>query len=203
MTLERTYTALLAQAPPKKRTILDTSLRQRKSAVVFQHARIGGFLLIAPSGAGKSIFMGKHIAMSDAQNHIPQIIIDVGGQCIANFLHAALFLSEHEQRELLSRVVYCDMAGEAGFVTSWPMLYPRTPEERLYTTASRLPELLGQLDENFSNATIQGLTRTIPIAVTVGKLLTALHLPITEVFSLLRHPEACVKYNIKMYMVIK
>ena len=188
MSLERRYNQLLQQAPPRKPNILERDHRYRP-AVVLQHARIGGFLIIAPSGAGKSIFMGKHIALSDCQNHIPQIIIDVGGQCIENFLHACLFLSEPEQKELLSRIVYCDMAGEEGFVTSWPLLHSWSPEERLVVTASRLPELLGLLDENFSNATIQGLTRTIPIAVTTGKILTALQLPITEVFSLLRQPE--------------
>jgi len=85
--------------------------------------------------------------------------------------------------------VYCDMAGSEGFVTSWPLFSPRHKDERLYVTATRLPELLGQLDVNFANATIQGLSRAIPIATMTGKLLAALGLPIPAVFDLLRHPE--------------
>jgi hypothetical protein len=144
MTVEQRWKALMSQPlRPRKPNILETGPRRQRTVQVLETSRIGGLLIIAPSGWGKSIFLGKSVALSDCQHALPQIIIDVGGQTIQNFLHSLLFLSEEEQLELLSRIRYFDMAGTDGYISSWPMLYPRHPQERLFVTASRLPELLG------------------------------------------------------------
>jgi hypothetical protein len=109
-------------------------------------ARIGGLIVIAPSGSGKSIFQAKYVALPDARHGLPQVVLDVGGHTIQYFLHALLFLSPAEQRSILDRVIYCDMAGQNGYVSSWPMLAPQRETESLAKIASRVPELLGQLE---------------------------------------------------------
>src|SRR5215210_1780123 len=123
MTVTASYKRLLAvPTRSKKPHLLEPRKKLNNKVFLSADARIGGFAILSGTGGGKSVMTGKHFAFSDAKRGLPQLIIDVSGQCIENFLHACLFLNKARQHELLDRVIYCNMAGQDGFVPSFPML---------------------------------------------------------------------------------
>src|SRR3712207_5482521 len=116
MSLTPNQRAFLSQRRPQPASSLLGSSPKKQLATLSQSSRIGGLIIIAPSGWGKSIFLGKFVVLPDALHGMPQVVIDVGGQTTNNFLHALLLSSRTVQHSLLTRILYCDMAGRDGFV---------------------------------------------------------------------------------------
>jgi len=163
-----------------------------RKATIPDRARSGGLMIFAPSGWGKSRLLGRRICYQDTMRGTGQVVIDRVGGTIDNLLDKVLYLPRDKQLEVGSRLIYCNMAGQSGYVTLWPMLQRRHQEESLYQTSERVVKLLSQIDENFANATIQGLTRSAPLLRSVCQVLTAHALPITMADPILVSPKAHV-----------
>ncbi len=164
------------------------------AALISDPARVGGLMVYAPSGWGKSRLLGRGVCHQDARRRVGTVVLDVVGATIDHALDKLLYLPESAQQAALSRVRYCNMAGEeAGgrlFVPAWPMLAPRHPGESLYQTAQRLVDLIAKTDRALATASIQGLNRLAPLLTATASLLRALELPISAALDLLRQPDA-------------
>src|SRR5215211_815257 len=118
-----------------------------ESVVLPDQARTGGTLLAAPTGWGKSRFLGA-LCFQDLLRGIGTVVLDAVGGTIDNLLNKLRYLPEEEQEELSEKIVYCNMAGyQAGdsaydtYVTSWPMLYRFSEKETLDVTSQRIVDL--------------------------------------------------------------
>lgn len=170
----------------------------QRGAFIYDEARVGGLMVFAPSGWGKSRLLGRAICHQDALRGVGTVVFDVVGETLANALDRLLYLPEPLQRALIKRIRYVNMGGQelpdgTVVVPSWPMLTKRRKSESLYTTAARIADLIRQTDQKFADATIQGLKRTEPLLIAVCKVLAALELPISAADDLLTDPEAWVE----------
>src|SRR5215204_3183281 len=159
-------------------------------AAIPDSARSGGLMIFAPSGWGKSRLLGRRICYQDTLRGTGQVVIDRVGGTIDNLLDKVLYLPKDKQLEVGSRLIYCNMAGESGYVTLWPMLYRRYPEETLYQTSERVVKLLTQIDERFANATIQGLIRSGALLRPLCQVLVANDLSMSMLDPILADPKS-------------
>src|SRR5829696_784881 len=81
-----------------------------ESVWLSDQARTGGKLLAAPTGWGKSRFLGA-LCYQDLLRGIGTVVLDAVGGAIDNCLNKLLYLPEEEQKELAEKIVYCNMAG--------------------------------------------------------------------------------------------
>jgi hypothetical protein len=164
------------------------------AALLRDDARVGGLMLYAPSGWGKSRLLGRSICHQDSRRGVGSVVLDVVGATVDNALDKLLYLPRSEQLAALSRIRYCNMAGEEvngqRFAPAWPMLAPQRPAESLYETSQRLVDLIAKTDRALASASIQGLNRLVPLLTAAASVLRALELPISAAFDLLLSPEA-------------
>src|SRR5215204_7706613 len=113
----------------KRLSLLLPSHLMEESVLLTDDARTGGMLLAAPTGWGKSRFLGA-LCYQDLLRGIGTVVLDAVGGTIDNCLNKLLYLSQVDQVALSEKVIYCNMAGHRvgdsaydTYVTAWPMLY--------------------------------------------------------------------------------
>jgi hypothetical protein len=168
---------------------------QSESVVLPDQARTGGTLLIAPTGWGKSRFLGA-MCYQDLLRGTGTVVLDAVGGTIDNCLNKLLYLPEIEQKELSEKIIYCNMAGhrvgESSFetyITAWPMLYKLDKKETLDVTSQRIVDLISKTNKALASASIQGLPRVEAILTSVLQVLAAHNLPISNAIDFLQNPQ--------------
>jgi len=166
-----------------------------ESVLLSDEARTGGMFLMAPTGWGKSRFLGAQ-CYQDLLRGVGTVVLDAVGGTIDNLLNKLLYLPEKEQKELSEKIVYCNMAGyrvgDSSFdtyVTAWPMLYKLDEKETLDVTSQRIVDLISKTNKALASASIQGLPRVEAILTSVLQILAAHNLPISCAIDLLQNPE--------------
>jgi len=136
-----------------------------ESVVLTDQARTGGILLAAPTGWGKSRFLGS-LCFQDLLRGVGTVVLDAVGGAIDNCLNKLLYLPEDEQVAFSEKIIYCNMAGhQVGdtvydtYVSSWPMLYKLDEKETLDVTSQRIVDLISKTNKALASASIQGLPR--------------------------------------------
>src|SRR5215211_1920432 len=157
-------------------------------------ARTGGKLLAAPTGWGKSRFLGA-LCFQDLLRGVGTVVLDAVGGTIDNLLNKLLYLPEAQQREISEKVIYCNMAGHRvgdsaydTYVTAWPMLYKLDKKETLDVTSQRIVDLISKTNKALASASIQGLPRVEAILTSTFQILAAHNLPISCAIDLLQNP---------------
>src|SRR5215211_7600558 len=166
-----------------------------ESALLPDQARTGGMFLPAPTGWGKSWYLGS-LCFQDLLRGVGTVVLDAVGAAIDNCLNKLLYLPEEEQRELSEKIIYCNMAGhQVGetvydtYVSSWPMLYRFNEKETLDVTSQRIVDLISKTNKALASASIQGLPRVEAILTSVLQILAAHELPISSAIDLLQNPK--------------
>src|SRR5215211_3469925 len=167
-----------------------------ESVVLFDQARTGGDLLAAPTGWGKSRYLGA-LCYQDLLRGVGTVVLDAVGAAIDNCLNKMLYLPEEQQQQLSEKIIYCNMAGyQAGetvydtYVTAWPMLYKLDKKETLDVTSQRIVDLISKTNKALASASIQGLPRVEAILTSTLQILAAHNLPISSAIDLLQNPQA-------------
>src|SRR5215211_5975322 len=167
-----------------------------ESALLPDQARTGGMFLPAPTGWGKSWYLGS-LCFQDLLRGVGTVVLDAVGAAIDNCLNKLLYLPEEEQQELSEKIIYCNMAGyQAGdtvydtYVSSWPMLYRFSEKETLDVTSQRIVDLISKTNKALASASIQGLPRVEAILTSTLQILAAHNLPISSAIDLLQNPQA-------------
>jgi hypothetical protein len=167
---------------------LERAIRQ-----VAHSARSRGVAAIGAPGVGKSRLCGRLLAMQDFVAAIPQVITDPIGGTIDNFLDKVLelqtYLPADEGKTLWKRIIYVDMSGRDGFVVPFPLYYRMGTERSLWEVAERYVQAIRKSDPSLITRPIMGWPPLHKIGVYAGMVLAALGYQITEVESLLLHPE--------------
>jgi|SRR5215216_28006 len=165
-----------------------------ESVLLTDEARTGGMFLMAPTGWGKSRFLGAQ-CYQDFLRGIGTVVLDAVGGTIDNCLNKLLYLPEEEQKELAEKIVYCNMAGyRVGdstydtLVTAWPMLYKLSDMETLDVTSQRIVDLISKTNKELKTASIQGLSRVKAILTSTFQILAAHNLPVSCVIDFLQNP---------------
>ena len=70
-----------------------------ESVLLSDEARTGGILLAAPTGWGKSWYLGS-LCFVDLERGVGTVVLDAVGAAIDNLLNKLLYLPEEEQKEL-------------------------------------------------------------------------------------------------------
>src|SRR5829696_7401236 len=166
-----------------------------ESVLLSDEARTGGMFLMAPTGWGKSRFLGAQ-CHQDLLRGVGTVVLDAVGGTIDNCLNKLLYLPEEEQKELAEKIVYCNMAGyRVGetaydtYVTAWPMLYKLDEKETLDVTSQRIVDLISKTNKALASASIQGLPRVEAILTSTLQILAAHNLPISCAIDFLQNPE--------------
>src|SRR5215211_3935164 len=167
-----------------------------ESVLLSDEARTGGILLAAPTGWGKSRYLGA-LCYLDLLRGVGTVVLDAVGGAIDNCLNKLLYLPEKEQIELSEKIIYCNMAGyQAGetaydtYVCPWPMLYKLDKKETLDVTSQRIVDLISKTNKALASASIQGLPRVEAILTSTLQILAAHNLPISSAIDLLQNPQA-------------
>jgi len=165
-----------------------------ESVMMPDQARTGGMFLAAPTGWGKSRYLGAQ-CYQDLERGVGTVVLDAVGGTIDNLLNKLLYLPEDEQRELSEKIVYCNMAGyrvgDSAYdtlVTAWPMLYRADNKETLDVTSQRIVDLISKTNKALASASIQGLPRVEAILTSTFQILAAHNLPISCAIDLLQNP---------------
>src|SRR5215217_5078077 len=166
-----------------------------ESVLLTDDARTGGMLLAAPTGWGKSRYLGA-LCYQDLLRGVGTVVLDAVGGAIDNCLNKLLYLPEEEQIELSEKIIYCNMAGhQVGdtvydtYVSSWPMLYKLDKKETLDVTSQRIVDLISKTNKALASASIQGLPRVEAILTSTLQILAAHNLPISSAIDLLQNPQ--------------
>src|SRR5215217_5610130 len=166
-----------------------------ESVLLTDEARTGGMFLPAPTGWGKSRYLGA-LCYQDLLRGVGTVVLDAVGAAIDNCLNKLLYLPEEEQRELSEKIIYCNMAGhQVGdtvydtYVSSWPMLYRFNEKETLDVTSQRIVDLISKTNKALASASIQGLPRVEAILTSTFQILAAHNLPISSAIDLLQNPQ--------------
>jgi hypothetical protein len=151
-----------------------------------------GSMTFGPSGHGKSRLYGRGLLMRYLKDGIGTVCIDPSGDTIDNFLDAAR--RHKDWNELQHKIVYCNMAGEeyqgTTYVSGWPIIHKRYPNERADQTAARLVNVVKKADEHLANAPIAGGPRVSTVLSSLCKVLAVMELPIKEAFEYLEQPRS-------------
>src|SRR5215204_3919794 len=166
-----------------------------ESALLPDQARTGGMFLAAPTGWGKSRYLGA-LCYQDLLRGVGTVVLDAVGAAIDNCLNKMLYLPEGQQQQLSEKIIYCNMAGyQVGdtvydtYVSSWPMLYRLSDKETLDVTSQRIVDLISKTNKALASASIQGLPRVEAILTSVLQILAAHNSPISCAIDLLQNPE--------------
>lgn len=153
-----------------------------------------GIHMVSERGTGKSQVLGRYLAFSDFIRGVPTIVIDTG-DTIDNFLDAlVLFIRRYNLpddviEQLLSRIRYVNMAGQAGRIVPFPLYY-RFGNEDIFEMSQRFVEVVQRLDPALQQAPIQGFNPVWHIGSHAGMILSALNYQITELRDLILHFDA-------------
>src|SRR5215217_7324597 len=165
-----------------------------ESVVLPDQARTGGILLAAPTGWGKSRYLGA-LCYLDLLRGVGTVVLDAVGGTIDNLLNKLLYLPEAQQVALSEKVIYCNMAGHRvgdsaydTYVSSWPMLYKLDKKETLDVTSQRIVDLISKTNKALASASIQGLPRVEAILTSTFQILAAHNLPISCAIDMLQNP---------------
>jgi hypothetical protein len=148
-----------------------------------------GIHIQATRGSGKST-LEAIIALADFVRGYPVVLFEVQGGLVEQLIWRLreLDFGREIRNALLDRIIYADMSGKYGRITSWPFLY-KNPGDSLYAVSQRFIELTKKLDPNLSNAPILGSGALDFIATYAGMALFAMGCQLTEAIDLLTYPE--------------
>lgn len=143
--------------------------------------------LTAPSGWGKSLLIGRHLAWSDFYNDRPAIVFEPHGPSEDNFLHKFSYQKVDYQQRNAHRIRIIDPSGSSGFATPIPLYY-KMGNESLATIATRPLDLFLKADPDLASASVQGANALIEAGRNIGMLLVAMGCQPSEALSLLYQP---------------
>lgn len=197
--------------PQAESVDLTFSIAERSTPLFPDVARANGIHLIGAPGTGKSRMMGRSLVLRDFIRGKPQVVFDVTGGTIDNFLDPLNRLApDYERRwweqyrqplpaewvqyveqvlaQLTQRIIYVDLSGKEA-VMPFPLLYRCSPEESLYEIAQRPIEVFARMDPDQARAPVEGMNSIRKIGTNVNMILAALGLQLTEAPDLIYHPE--------------
>lgn len=150
--------------------------------------RAGGIHMVAGKGSGKSWTLGRNLAYGDVIRYIPTILIDPEGKTIDYFLDKINQLPSAERDAIIARIRYIDMLGRDGYVTPFPLLCHQSNDDTLQDIAARYIDAIEITDPSLKEgAPVQGMNSVRPLGTSLGMLLYALGLQITEADELLQN----------------
>jgi hypothetical protein len=158
-------------------------------------ARIMGVYLLGASRAGKSRMLGRHLAWQDyiATPAIGQVLFDGLGVSISNFLDKLIrflqYVPSDQHERYWRRIRYVDVSGITGFVPGLPLYYRLHPEETLAAISDRFLQVTLRSSPHLANAQYFGWPPFNRFGQNVGILCASLGLQITDIESLISHPE--------------
>jgi hypothetical protein len=159
-------------------------------------ARIMGVYLLGASRTGKSRMLGRVIAWQDFIAEIGQVIFDPRGVTISNFLDKFIrylqFVPPDQHEKWWRRIRYVEVSGKSGTITGLPLYYRLTPEETLAEISERFLQLTLRSNPHMADAQYYGWPPFHRFGLNAGMLCASLGLQITDLESLISHPEQWV-----------
>jgi hypothetical protein len=156
-------------------------------------ARVMGLYLLGASRTGKSRMLGRVIAWQDFLAEIGQIIFDPRGVTISNFLDKLLrflqYIPEDQHASYWRRIKYVDVSGKGGHITGLPLYYRLHPEETLAEISERFLLITLRSNPHLADAQYFGWPPLHRFGLNAGILCASLGLQITDIPSLISHPE--------------
>lgn len=140
-----------------------------------------GLHVVAASGGGKSMLLGRYIARSLLFSGTPQIIID-NGSTIDNLLFEVLQTEEQNPNVfawLLSRIRIVDVSSANGLVSPLPFFH-QFGNESASDIASRFVDLIRRINPQLEEAQVYGLPPLEEAAMLAGVELVKRGWQITE-----------------------
>lgn len=156
-------------------------------------ARIMGIYLLGASRTGKSRMLGRVIAWQDFIEGIGQVICDPRGVTISNFLDKLIrflqFVPPDQHDKYWQRIKYVDVSGKSGFITGLPLYYRLSPSETLAEASERWLQLTLRNSPHLADAQYFGWPPFHRFGLNAGIICASLGLQITDIASLISHPE--------------
>jgi hypothetical protein len=152
-----------------------------------------GVYLLGASRTGKSRLLGRVISWQDFLAEIGQIIFDPRGVTISNFLDKLLqflqYVPEDQHAKYWRRIRYVEVSGKGGYSTGLPLYYRLTPEETLAEISERYLQLILRSNPHLADAQYFGWPALHHFGLNAGILCASLGLQVTDMPSLISHPE--------------
>jgi hypothetical protein len=156
-------------------------------------ARIMGLYLLGASRTGKSRMLGRVIAWQDFLAEIGQVIFDPRGVTISNFLDKLLRFLQYvpfdQHAKYWQRIRLVDVSCKSGHVTGLPLYYRLTPEETLAEISERFLQLTLRSNPHMADAQYYVWPPFHRFGLNAGMLCASLGLQVTDIESLISHPE--------------
>src|SRR5918996_1393323 len=91
-----------------------------------------GLYVLGGRGTGKSWLLALAIALQDFLAHRPQVLFlplaSTGQYFLYKLVRILSYLPKAEHAKVWERIIYCDMSGQSGFVSPFPLYYRRDTE---------------------------------------------------------------------------
>jgi hypothetical protein len=156
-------------------------------------ARVMALYLLGASRTGKSRLLGRVISWQDFMDEIPQVIFDPRGVTISNFLDKLLrflqYVPEDQHAKYWRRIRYVEVSGKGGHITGLPLYYRLRPEETLAEISERFLLITLRSNPHLADAQYFGWPPLHRFGLNAGILCASLGLQITDIPSLISHPE--------------
>jgi hypothetical protein len=156
-------------------------------------ARVMGLYLLGASRTGKSRMLGRVIAWQDFLAEIGQVIFDPRGVTISNFLDKLVrflqYVPEDQHAKYWRRIRYVEVSGKGGHITGLPLYYRLHPEETLAEISERFLQLTLRSNPHMADAQYFGWPPFHRFGLNAGIICAALALQVTDIPSLISHPE--------------
>jgi hypothetical protein len=156
-------------------------------------ARIMGLYLLGASRSGKSRMLGRVILWQDFIAERGQLVCDPRGVTISNFLDKLVRFLQHvppdQHAKYWRRIRYLEISGKDGFITGLPLYYRLSPEESLAEISERYLQVIIRSNPHLADAQVFGWPPLHRIGLNAGIVLASLGCQITDMESLLTHPE--------------
>jgi hypothetical protein len=147
-----------------------------------------GLYVLGGRGTGKSWLLALAIALQDFLAHRPQVLFlplaSTGQYFLYKLVRILSYLPTSEREKVWERIIFCDVSGQLGFASPFPV-YSRLGNETLQQIAERLLTVV--------QTSSPGLVTNAPVSwpsmhqlgVQAGTLLASLGLQVTELRDLL------------------
>lgn len=152
-------------------------------------ALANGIRILGAAGSGKTQ-LAVWLLFTSLLRGWPYIVLDPTGSLLNGLLAriqhycAVNRLSDAEQAQLYRRLRYCDLSGQSGYITPFPLLQ-RLPGEQLSVVGDRVMSWILAMMPESKDAPVEGYTSIDKIMRPAAMILAALGLGVTELSDLL------------------